>query len=124
MSVKTVATNAADPIVTALRSVPTRYRKLTYTTIALLLAGFGIWQAAEGNWGVFALGVVTAISSAMSRVNTSPPDTVTIVEDTDDDEPQSEFYPEEVDPELKALLGTDDIATALEPLEPPRDEIV
>jgi len=90
MSVKTVASSATDPIVAALTSVPVKYRKLTYTLLSLIIAGVGIWQAAEGNWGIFAVGILSALTHAMSRINTSPPDILVddevVIEEDDESE--------------------------------------
>lgn len=54
--------------------LPAQVRLWVYIVAALLLFGYGLWQAAQGDWLQFAVSVVTALVSGMAggNVNTEP----------------------------------------------------
>lgn len=53
--------------------IPARARKIIYLILALILLGFGAWQVAEGDWGVFIFSLVTALVNLLAASNTTTP---------------------------------------------------
>jgi len=49
--------------------IPAKVRLWIYATAALLLFGYGLWQATEGDWLQFAVAIVTALGSSMAGGN-------------------------------------------------------
>lgn len=60
-----------------LKMVPARARQITYAVLAAALFGYGLWEASNGDWKTFVLGLVGAISSEMARQNVDVPPTYT-----------------------------------------------
>lgn len=57
-----------------LKMVPARARQITYAVLAAALFGYGLWEASNGDWKTFVLGLVGAISSEMARQNVTVPE--------------------------------------------------
>jgi hypothetical protein len=53
--------------------IPAKARKYVYAVVALAALLFGAWQAAGGNWTVFAGSVLGGLVSATAASNTNTP---------------------------------------------------
>ncbi len=51
--------------------IPARYRKYVYALVALAALIWGAWEASQGDWQVFAGGLIAALVSATAASNTS-----------------------------------------------------
>lgn len=45
-------------------------RKYTYAVLSAAVAVYGIWEASQGEWQTFAVGIVTALVGLMATANT------------------------------------------------------
>lgn len=52
-----------------LKMVPAKARQWIYAILTAALFVWGMWEASNGEWKAFALGLVTAISLEMARQN-------------------------------------------------------
>lgn len=50
--------------------VPAPYRKTVYALLSLAALVFGIYQATEGDWGLFVASVLTSLTTGTAASNT------------------------------------------------------
>ena len=65
-----------------LTAIPATWRRWIYVAAAVTLGVLSAWQAAEGNWPMFAIKLLLAIASVISIGNV-PPDDASIVQPGD-----------------------------------------
>lgn len=51
--------------------VPAPYRKTVYAVLSLAALIFGIYQATEGDWGLFVASVLTSLTTGTAASNTN-----------------------------------------------------
>lgn len=54
--------------------IPAAVRKYVYGIVALAALAFSVWQASDGDWGVFAGGIISALVNALALSNTFSPE--------------------------------------------------
>lgn len=50
--------------------IPAKARKYVYAILAIAVFVYGVWQAADGNWGQFIVSLVTSAVSTLATANT------------------------------------------------------
>lgn len=50
--------------------IPAKYRRYVYAVAALLAFAYGLWEASNGDWHQFVVGLLGAIVSALAHANT------------------------------------------------------
>ena len=51
--------------------IPAKYRKYVYAIATAAALIFGVWQASNGDWTVFAASLVTALTTGLATSNTN-----------------------------------------------------
>lgn len=51
--------------------IPAKYRKYVYAVVALAAFVYGVYEASNGDWKQFAIGLVGAAASALAHANTN-----------------------------------------------------
>lgn len=53
--------------------IPPKARKYVYGAAALVLAGYGVWQAANGDWRALIAALIGGPVAALAHANTTEP---------------------------------------------------
>lgn len=51
--------------------IPAKQRKIVYAVLTVAVTLYGVWQGFDGDWGQFAVSVVTALVTALATANTN-----------------------------------------------------